>query len=118
MRELPSAKLKWDRVHFPATWREAFGGNRDEVKLIRSFGYPDGIEPNDVIWLELNLNQDANIELNSSPVGNVTAGTVRIDVTSRLKSRNELSLDVAAPTTDELDKTILEAALLIESINP
>ena len=102
------------RVRFPTTWREAFGENAENVRASRAFGSPDGLETDDVVWLELQLGIGARIELNGQWIGDLAAGTVRFDVTERLDERNQIRLEFERPTPEELSVTITEAALLIE----
>ena len=103
-----------NRVRFPATWREAFGENVENVRASRAFGSPDGLDIDAVVWLELHLGIGARMELNGQWIGDLAAGTVRFDVTERLDERNQIRLEFELPTTEELSVTITEAALLIE----
>lgn len=103
------------RVRFPTTWREAFGDARSPAQLRRSFGFPEGAESPETIWLSLELVSSTRVILNGDMIDEIDSGSSRVDVTSRLRARNELVVIIKPPAEEERGEILLEAALLIES---
>jgi hypothetical protein len=86
------------RLALPGRWAELghpeLGGR---VRCRRRFGYPGRIDPHERVWLTFaGVADRAAITLNEIPVGQ-SAGPADFDVTSLLKERNELRVDVEGP---------------------
>jgi hypothetical protein len=71
------------------------------VRFRRRFGYPGRLDPTDRVWLTFaGLEGSAEIRLNGRFLGHVAApaGTFEFDVTGLLQARNELMVEVDAPS--------------------
>lgn len=92
--ELPAPR----RLTLPCRWSE--GGLVDfagRVRLTRRFGYPGRIDDHERIWLTAAaVDASAELTLNGTPVGRFTArgGPFEAEVTSLLRPRNELAVEV------------------------
>jgi hypothetical protein len=105
-------------VEFPATWQtiqDQLGPG--PVQLVRRFGLPTGIEPGDVLTLVIDWQHFLRAAaLNGQALGDFVTEVARFDVTSRLATRNELTLSVQLPASvspEVLGVTIAEVRLEI-----
>jgi hypothetical protein len=90
---LPPAR----RMTMPCRWAD--GGLADfsgRVRFVRRFGYPGRIDVHERVWLVFDGVRDrAEVRLNGDVVGDHTGdGSFEFEVTSRLRPRNELIVDV------------------------
>jgi hypothetical protein len=68
------------------------GGGR--VRHLRRFGRPRALDPGEPVWLVGNsVPGPATVLLNGEPVG-TAAGPFAVEVTGRLRPRNELAIEV------------------------
>jgi hypothetical protein len=86
------------RMNMPCRWGEAglmdFAGR---VRFRRRFGYPGRIDEHERVWLTFDgIDGEAEISLNDHPLGRLQdlSRTFEFEVTSLLRSRNELVVDV------------------------
>ncbi len=84
------------RVTMPCRWTEAalvdFAGR---VRFRRRFGYPGNIDADERVWLTCaGLTETADVRLNDAPLGERLTAPFEIDVTDRLRARNELVMEV------------------------
>jgi hypothetical protein len=85
-------------------------GFRGRVRFRRAFGYPGRIDDNERVWLTFaGVAGGALVELNGQPLGDLP-GTGEFDVTSLLRQRNIVTVDVecTAPTDGLWDEVALE----------
>jgi hypothetical protein len=98
------------RTTLPCRWRDAgLSGFAGRVRFRRHFGYPGRIDVYERVWLtfagatgsvEIQLNEHALPSLPSSPSFPNSVwerGAAEFDVTSLLRTRNELVVDVESP---------------------
>ena len=92
------------RMEMPATWQtllELAGAvpHRSPARLVRRFGLPTGIAPEDRLNLVLESAAACQVELNGQPLGSIAASqqSSSFDVTTLLKARNELVILLEIP---------------------
>ncbi len=93
------------RMTLPCRWAE--GGLTDfagRVRFVRRFGYPGQIDPTERVWLTFGgIEGIAEITLNGQRLGQREANRpFEYEVTSLLRERNELRVEVEGPTTGGL----------------
>src|SRR5262249_13428015 len=78
-------------IRMPCHLDEAWPGFRGEVHLIRSFGIPRQLDDFERIWLTVaGMTGQADVSLNGESLGRWPAAPFEIEVTGRLRARNEL----------------------------
>jgi hypothetical protein len=86
------------RMTLPCRWAD--GGLHDFVGWVRfrrRFGYPGTIDPHERVWLTgAGISGRAALRLNGEPLAEGVAGPFAFDVTARLRSRNELAVEIEA----------------------
>ena len=91
------------RVTPPCDWRAALGAEfRGTARFRRFFHAPDRLMPHERLWLVVEgANERAAVGLNGAALGEFAgaATTWEHAVTERIVPRNELTLDVVAPTS-------------------
>ncbi|HEX4142103.1 MAG TPA: hypothetical protein VHY91_01025 [Pirellulales bacterium] len=89
------------RMVMPADWSEPLGRDfRGRVRFLRSFGRPTRLEPDEQVWLVCDgVDLTGWALLNGEQLGPLPGfrQPASFDVTSRLKERNELAIDVELP---------------------
>jgi beta-galactosidase/beta-glucuronidase len=89
------------RVEMPADWGRTLGTDfRGRVRYVRRFGCPSGLEPADRVELLIDrLDAFGTVWLNGQLLLDVPPGETpsRVDVTARLRPRNELVIEVECP---------------------
>lgn len=83
------------RVTMPCHWKEAgLAGFSGRLRFRRSFGYPGRIDAHERVWLTFaGIGGTAEAHLNNHPLGHL-ATSCEIEVTSLLRPRNELVVEV------------------------
>ena len=97
---LPAAST----VRLPAAWQELFGTFRGCIRFRRKFHPPSNITAADRLAIVFDGVAGAGlVSLNGVPLGSIApgAGTARFDVTGKLRTNNELQVDLefSAPAT-------------------
>lgn len=103
-------------VTFPATISEALGGIAGRFRFSRRFGQPTGLGDSQVVWLEIEAVADGTAALNDFPLGILTRGVQRFDVTRRLRDGNQLDIELSIVSEIHSDAPVLEVAIVIETL--
>ena len=89
------------RVHLPADWGLTLGADfRGRVRYTRNFGLPTNLEPHEEVWLVIDgVDFFGTLMLNGTSLGSIIGYGAPVDfaVSSLLKPRNRLELDVELP---------------------
>jgi hypothetical protein len=89
------------RVHMPADWGQTLGATfRGRVQYRRDFGCPTGLEAGDRVELVIErVDAFGVVVFNTRSLGQIHAGGEKasFDVTSWLRRRNELLIEVELP---------------------
>jgi hypothetical protein len=87
------------RMTMPCRWNEAgLLGFRGRVRFRRAFGYPGRIDAHERVWLTFaGIDGAAEAQLNNHPLGPIATAS-EIEVTSLLRPRNELVVEVEGTT--------------------
>ena len=94
------------RIEMPATWQALaeLAGIASPLRLLRRFGLPTGITPQDRLELVIeSAGVSLEVALNRQPLGKIPPSSQpsRFDVTALLAPRNELSLAFSLPPDEE-----------------
>jgi hypothetical protein len=89
------------RITMPADWGETLGADfRGRVSYLRRFGRPTGLAAADRVELVVDCADAFGcVALNGQRLGDIAAGGLpwRCDITARLRTRNELVIEVELP---------------------
>jgi hypothetical protein len=87
----------------PCGWKEGgLGDFAGRVRFRRRFGYPGRIDEHERVWLTFDgVEGTARVTLNGQVVGEQggAEGTFEFEVTSLLRQRNELAVEIESSTT-------------------
>ncbi|MGY8768119.1 MAG: glycosyl hydrolase 2 galactose-binding domain-containing protein [Pirellulales bacterium] len=92
----PASSSEETRVKLPGDWSAVCSGEVPRT-LTRFFNSPTGLDPNEKVELVFeNVPVEGTVAFNEQPIGQLTGQktSVRIDVTSHLKLRNEIKIEV------------------------
>lgn len=93
------------RISLPASWAETLGADfRGRVKYTRSFAAPTNIAAQERVWLLIDgVDHTGVISLNGVELARLEGylSHTSLDVTDRLKPRNELVVEIALPEDPE-----------------
>jgi hypothetical protein len=91
----------------PGDWSGLLGAHfRGTVRLIRRFNRPTGLTEKERVWLVIeDVHPSASVTLNAVLLGQippavVSAGPHRFEITSNLRPRNELTIEIATTADD------------------
>ncbi|MBA3314901.1 MAG: hypothetical protein M3552_17105 [Planctomycetota bacterium] len=115
-KAVDDAECHVQTLSFPVTWREACGARIGRLRLRRRFGCPTDLGAEEIVWLEVFSSADGQAVLNQISLGNLSRTTQRFDVTSQLRDGNQLDIELTRTEDVEGDATIVEVALVIESV--
>lgn len=88
------------RVTVPCRWSD-LGITTGPILLRRRFGYPGQIDNDERVWLTFERSADiADARLNGNWLGNISSRPTEFDVTSLLRDRNQLEVEVQTPTAE------------------
>lgn len=90
------------RVTMPGRLRDVgFAGHEGRLRLVRKFGYPGRIDAFERVWLTFtDLHGPADLKLNDAPIAQGVSANQEIDVTSLLKTHNQLEITLRAESDD------------------
>ena len=97
------------RVDMPATWHTLLALAADislpsAARLVRRFGLPTGIAPDDRLHLVLESTAACQVELNGKLLGSIAPSQPcsSFDVTALLKARNEIVISLELPPRENM----------------
>jgi hypothetical protein len=84
------------RIRLRGPWqREPLAGFAGRVRFRRRFGYPGRIDDYERVWLTFAaVVGSAEVQLNGQPLGRFEGGDAEFDVTTLLRARNEVIVEV------------------------
>jgi hypothetical protein len=85
-------------VTLPQSWRTLFGPAAGTARFRRAFHCPTNLDPHETVWIVLTeVGGAGQVWLNDQPCGTFDAATTsppRFEITSHLKPRNHLTVEV------------------------